>query len=174
MSLVEYRPNHIEKSSDLPDPLSSMDLWHMCGLRSAWVQIGIVASAIGAMPSEEYVWRTLTSRGVPEEYHDLRPGARVQYSLPDGGTVCGALARDGEWLTHSYRTIPDDRYSYEQAMNRLENEIMTFAVEVPVRHALIQRKNPDTMRIPVDARDIGLLTDESGLLSRLHLLPTEV
>ncbi len=174
MSLVEYRPNNPAEVPELPQPLPSMDLWHMCGLRSAWIQIGLVTHANDAMPPEQYIRETLTSRGVPDEYHGLRPGARVQYTLPDGGSVCGTLAHDQDWLTHSYREIPGDRYSYEQAMTRLENEVMTFAVEVPVQHPLIRRDAPEMMHIPVDAREIGLLTDEPGLLSQLHLLPTEV
>lgn len=170
MTHAEYCPTPLTERVTVPEPLPGMDLWHMCGLRSAWIQIGMVAHANDAMPPEDYIRETLTSRGVPDEYHGLRPGARLQYTLPDGGSVCATLARDQDWLTHSYREIPGERYAYEQAMARLDNEVMTLTVEVPLQHTLIRRADPEMMRIPMDAREVGLLADEPGNPSRLRIL----
>ena len=170
MSCELYRPNVSGEKETLLDPLASMDLWQMCGLRNAWVQIHATYRRVGQVPTEAVIRETLTHKGVSHEYHGLRPGAPVQYQLPDGSFVRGALAADEQWLTHSYLQFPDERFAYERAMLRPDNEVMTFAVEVGLRHALIRRPDPETMRISVDARDIGLLTEKPGTPSRLQLL----
>lgn len=165
MTLLERQPTATDRLRFDPTPLPSLCPSEFLSLVRAWEDVALFEEVTGRTATIEEVEQQLEASGL-SHLPPLGPGARVEYSYLDGSVVRGHLACGPDWVEIS--TATQELLGY----GTWELEDAWLHVEVPLTHTMFEQDRAPTQRIRVNAREIGLLSEQSGDQSRLLLVPS--